>query len=626
MVVRILPTHIINKIAAGEVIDRPLSVIKELIENSIDAEATEIKIEITRGGRNSIYVTDNGKGIEKDDIITSLKRHATSKLNNDITNIKFLGFRGEALPSIAAVSKLTLTSKVRDSRDSWTIATTGNNQYKLKLASHVKGTTVQVRDLFFLIPTRLKFLKSEASETNASIELVRKLALSRENISFRLISNDKIVIDTRAQNLSIMSSAKRIIDVLGTQFIKNSIKFSAKKKNVKIYGYTSTPELNASTSLNQYFFINRRSVKDKVLSLALKTAYKNFIPKHRFAKIVLYLDINPTLIDVNIHPSKAQVKFRNEQEITKIVIKTLNHCISRVKLMDYKPITFSTKEYVLFQSQLRYNNTINSVARQDLKTKGQKPFHYFVEEHERILNKVSSVKMLSKEDKYNYPIKHTSQTSVIDDIQQRQYLKRPEYIGNNINQYRLGFAKCQIGRTYIVTESSDCIVLVNQHAAHARLAVEQAKNAFNKQKIQSQELLVPKIISLGKVLTQEIIQKKDYLKTLGIIIELNNKSQLIVKQLPYILHNIDMNFLIKSLAKSIYLYRDINLVQRTIYKILGDIAWRSSICVSKRFNLEEMNKILRQIEQYCFTTQSDYKCLIFVKLNLQEIEEIFKKS
>ena len=423
-----------------------------------------------------------------------------------------------------------------------------------------------------------------------------------------------------------MSSTKRIIDVLGTQFIKNSIKFSTKKKNIKIYGYTSTPTLNASTSLNQYFFINRRSVKDKILSLALKIAYKNFIPKHRFAKIVLYLDINPTLIDVNIHPSKSQIKFRNEQEITKIVVETLNNCISQAKLIDYKPITFSTKECVFFQSQVNYNDTINSVARQDLKTKRQKQFYYFVEEHERILNKVSSIKLLNKEDICNYPVKHNNQTSVVDDKQQRQYLERPECVSNNINQYRLGFAKCQIGRTYIVTEGNDCLILVNQHAAHARLAVEQAKSIFNKQKIQSQTLLVPKIVSLGKVLTQEIIQKKDYLKTLGIVIELNNKSQIIVKQLPCILHNIAMNSLIRSLAKNIYLYRDINFVQRTIYKILGDVAWHSSVCLNKHLNLEEMNKILRQIEQYCFTTQSDYKCLIFVKLNLQEIIGIFKKS
>ena len=321
MSIRVLTTNTINKIAAGEVVDRPLSVVKELVENSIDAGATEIEIEISRGGRNFISVTDNGKGIEKNEIELALERHATSKLKEeDISNIQYLGFRGEALPSIAAVSKLKIISKAFECNEAWEIEVIGGEKSNIKPTSRNVGTTIQVRDLFFSTPTRLKFLKSEASETSASIELLNKLALSRENISFKLISNDKIIVDTKAQGASILDSPQRLEDIIGKKFIDNAIKFFIEDEEIKVYGYASIPTYNAATSLNQHFFINKRFVKDKVLSIAVKAAYRNLIPHNRFPQIALYLDIDPKFVDVNVHPTKAEVRFRDGQKIKGIII------------------------------------------------------------------------------------------------------------------------------------------------------------------------------------------------------------------------------------------------------------------------------------------------------------------
>ena len=343
MVIRVLSTNTINKIAAGEVIDRPLSIVKELTENSIDAKASEISIEIRRGGRNFISIMDNGKGIKKEELSIALERHATSKLNEeDINNIQFLGFRGEALPSIASVSKMRIASRVEGDSNGWEINISGGQKSDIKPIAHSVGTYIEVQDLFFTTPARLKFLKSEASETSACIELVNKLALSRENISFKLFSNEKKIIDTMGQSASILESNKRVHDILGKIFIENTIKFDSEYDGIKVYGYTSIPTFNVATSINQYFFINKRIVKDKVLSIAVRIAYRNLIPHNRSPQILLYLDIDPKLVDVNVHPTKGLGMNRKLEALLSMLLEVqLQEVISeallkhQVKLQSY---------------------------------------------------------------------------------------------------------------------------------------------------------------------------------------------------------------------------------------------------------------------------------------------------
>jgi DNA mismatch repair protein MutL len=625
MSIRILSTNTINKIAAGEVIDRPLSVIKELTENSIDSGATEIVIEISRGGRNFISVTDNGRGMSKNELKLALKRHATSKLmEEDITNIQFLGFRGEALPSIASVSKVNIKSRAADSKDAWELQIYGGEESEIKPVSCNIGTTIQITDLFFTTPTRLKFLKSEASETSASIELVNKLALSRENISFKLVSNDKVIIDTSLQEKSILESSKRIEDILGKKFVENSIKFNFEEDDIKIYGYASIPTFNAATSLNQHFFINKRFVKDKVLSIAARAAYRNLIPHNRFPQIVLYLDINPKLVDVNVHPTKAEVRFKDEQRIKGIIINAIRTAITNSELKNNNELA---KEAVRFfkPQELSYSqNKALNLDHEKSSSEKRDRLDDLLKNHKSIINN-DIVKDFSDID---------SRDQEINDIKDnKEYLSKfvkseiKEQKQDDINNYEypLGFAKCQIDKTYIIAEKSDSLILVDQHAAHERLTLEKIKLQLKEGVLESQILLVPKVVDLGKVLTEGIIEKKYNLEKLGLVIERNGISQIIIRQVPVILQNLDVSGFIKNIAESIHLFDDINLIHEKIEEIWGNVACHSSIRAGRVLNIDEMNQLLREIEKTPLSEQCNHGRPTFVKLELKDIRKIFER-
>lgn len=634
MSIRVLTTNTINKIAAGEVVDRPLSVVKELVENSIDAGATEIEVEISRGGRNFISVTDNGKGIKKDEIELALERHATSKLKEeDISNIQYLGFRGEALPSIAAVSKLKIMSKNFECNEAWEIEVIGGEKSNLKPISRNVGTTIQVKDLFFSTPARLKFLKSEASETSASIELLNKLALSRENISFKLISNDKVIVDTKSQDVSILNSSQRLEDIIGKKFIDNAIKFSIEDEETKVYGYASIPTYNAATSLNQHFFINKRFVKDKVLSIAVKAAYRNLIPHNRFPQIALYLDIDPKFVDVNVHPTKAEVRFRDGQKIKSIIINAIRTAISKAELMSNKELANDAVRFFkpqgTFYTKPREDNNkaVDKLFVNNEKPTKQHGLRNLINSHEAIIGE--DIDLHSSESKDN-------DKEISDKKNDEKYLSN--FIKNEIEhrniednknilneEYPLGFAKCQIDKTYIVAEKSGSLILVDQHAAHERLTLEKIKIQLKKGKVESQILLIPEIVELGKVLTEEIVQKKDSLKVFGLIIERNGISQILIRQIPSIFQNLDINSFVRSIAENIYLFDDIELIYEKIEEIWGNIACHSSIRAGRVLNLEEMNALLRQIEQTSFSEQCNHGRPTFIKLEMKDIRKIFER-
>ena len=631
MSIRILSTNTINKIAAGEVIDRPLSVIKELTENSIDAGATEIVIEISRGGRNFISVTDNGRGMSKNELNLALERHATSKLmEEDITNIQFLGFRGEALPSIASVSKVNIKSRATDSEDAWELQIYGGGESEIKPVSCNIGTTIQITDLFFTTPTRLKFLKSEASETSASIELVNKLALSRENISFKLVSNDKVIIDTPLQEKSILESSKRIEDILGKKFVENSIKFNFEEDDIKIYGYASIPTFNAATSLNQHFFINKRFVKDKVLSVAARAAYRNLIPHNRFPQIVLYLDINPKLVDVNVHPTKAEVRFRDEQRIKGIIINAIRTAITNSELKNNNELA---KEAVRFfkPQELSYpQNKALNLDHEKSSSEKRDRLDDLLKNHKSIINNdiVKDFSDIDSRDQAINDIKDNKEylSNFVKSELKEQKEQNEENIENiGDDEFPLGFAKCQIDKTYIIAEKSDSLILVDQHAAHERLTLERIKLQLKGGALEGQILLVPEVVNLDKVLTEQIMQKKENLQKFGLVIERNGISQVTVRQVPVILQNLDIPGFVKNIAESIHLFDDISLVNEKIEEIWGNIACHSSIRAGRVLNIEEMNQLLREIEKTPLSEQCNHGRPTFVKLELKDIRKIFER-
>ena len=601
----------INKIAAGEVIDRPLSIVKELVENAIDANAKSIKIEIVRGGRNFIIVTDDGQGIKKNDILLALKRHTTSKLEeNDIDNIKFLGFRGEALPSITNVSKLKISSKAIGSDDAWEVSVINNKATHLSLVSQNNGTIVQVSDLFFLSPNRVRFLKSETKETSDIILLINKLAMSKERISFKLLSNSKTIIDTDAQSLG-----KRIEDILGYEFICNSIQFSVEKENIKLSGYTSVPTFNTYTTLNQYFFINRRFVKDRMLSSAINSVYKNLIPQRRFPQIVLYLDILPRLIDVNVHPTKSKIKFRDEEKIKNLVIEMMKKVIYDAGLHSDVSLSNQAIKFLRLQDpmQIKDSTSINiySKIRGTVVSSRQKKRDSLMHNHKLLL--ANSLNAMTLDHNLCYE-RLMNQKKIKNQLTDNKY------------EYPLGAAKCQINNNYIIAEKSDYIILVDQHAAHKRLILENIKNQLKKGKLPSQILLIPEVVNLGKLLTDVIIKKRSTLDSVGLAIEYKDLSHIIVRQIPIMFKKFNITNFIKAIAQNIHLSGNINFIKETISKVLANAACHSSARAEKALDIEEMNDLLRKVERTTYSSQFNYVQPTFITLELKAIKKIFEGS
>ncbi|MFQ3306852.1 MAG: DNA mismatch repair protein MutL [Candidatus Midichloriaceae bacterium] len=625
MTITILSSDTINKIAAGEVIDRPLSVIKELVENSIDAGAENILVEIDRGGRNFISVTDDGKGIEKSDLEIALERHATSKLNEDkIEDIRFLGFRGEALPSIAAISKLKISSKHTSSNEGWEIEVHGGVNQGIKPSSQMQGTHIRLTDLFYTTPIRLKFLKSESSETNACVELLNKLSLSHEKIGFTLISNGKKIIDTKKQECGILESNQRIEDILGENFIKDSIKFSYEDDKLKIYGYTSIPTYNSGTSVNQYFFVNRRVVKDKILSYAVKLAYSNLIPFNRSPYTVLFLEIDNDFVDVNVHPNKAEVRFRDGGIVKSAVINAIRSAITNTELRSSNKISQDALEF-LQKSKIEEKKRDNALSFKV--EEKQKIFNDLIDNHEKKLGEKFSISNELTKDNQDCVKDKLYETNFISNIVQEEISKKANNGVEDFSseKYPLGFAKCQIDKTYIISEGDGYLVFVDQHAAHERLTLEELKKQIKGKEVKSQVLLVPEVIDLGNVLTEQIIEKKQQLKEIGFHIDRNGMTQVIIRQIPVIFNKENIENLIKYIAENILLFDDIEVVYEKLDEIWGNVACYSSIRAGRVLKLEEMNALLRNMEKTPFSEQCNHGRPSFIKLELKDIRKLFER-
>jgi len=615
MPIKILSLNAINRIAAGEVIERPLSVVKELVENALDAQAKKVNIELSRGGRNFISIADDGCGIAKEDLALALKRHATSKLDEDkIDNINFLGFRGEALPSIASVSKLKIISA--NAGEAWEISSFGGVTKGIKPSSRQKGTCVEMRDLFFTTPARLKFLKSEVSETTACIDLVNKLALSRPDVTFKLVVNDQEIINCQGTS----EIKDRIKDIIGKEFIDNSLEFSTRLLGIKVYGFASIPTYNAATSVHQYFFVNKRIIKDKIFSIAVKAAYHSLIPHNRTARIILFMDIANRFVDVNVHPTKAEVRFTDMHKIKSLIIGGISSALINNKARHSTAISTRAVSFLKPQSgglSLKIKHKKNN----DIVPKGT-------------LCHLSSKHQGDLQTKVEISNNNNKQESLdIDKLQKKkqytQYLsikpptEKPAAITGD---FPLGFAKCQINKTYIIAEKSGCLILVDQHAAHERIVLENIKKQLLGGIVLGQMLLVPEIVELGNVFTDSIVAKKKQLQQFGFIIERNGISQVLVRQVPAILPNLDIVGFTKTIAENIHVFDDISHLQNKIEEIWGNIACHTSIRAGREMKIEEMNALLREIEDNPMAGQCNHGRPTFVELDFKDIEKIFERT
>jgi DNA mismatch repair protein MutL len=593
MKIKFLSPVTINRIAAGEVIERPASAVKELVENAIDAGSTDINITLQSGGRNLISIIDNGSGMTKEELGIAVERHTTSKLDEtNLLNIQHFGFRGEALASIGAVSKLTITSRARGEADAWELSVIGNEKEEVIPASLLGGTKVEVRDLFFATPARLKFLRSERTEIQHTQDMINKIAMANPHVGFTLISDNKNLL-----KVAPTSRKERIAAVMGKEFIDNAVEVNAENEGIKITGYVSIPTFNRGTSSEQYLYVNNRPVKDKLLMSVIKVAYQDFLARDRHPVAVLYIDIDREEVDVNVHPAKAEVRFRDPNLIKRAIISSIKNTLHSESHKTSTTIATETLTYFAPKSM------------------PQAGFSYSAP-------KTSYVPRASEPARTNFqPASLFADVMVMPEVRKEEAASSEEY-----KDFPLGNAKCQLHGTYIVAQNKDSIIIVDQHAAHERLVYEKLKKNFADNSVKRQRLLIPEIIEIPEKACNYLIARKQKLAKFGLGFEQAGLNAIIVNEIPSLIGNGDVKGLIKDLADDFLEYGENLTLAELIEHILETFACHHSIRAGRQLNLFEMNALLREMEQTPHSGQCNHGRPTYVELKLNDIEKLFGRK
>ena len=583
--IKILPDEIINQIAAGEVLDRPSSAVKELVENSIDANSKKISIFVRDGGKAEIIVKDDGNGISKQELELAVTRHATSKLNEKKINaLSFLGFRGEALPSIGSVSEMIIKSNTNNDQDGMMIEVISGIKKKIKPVNHRKGTTVSVKKLFFSTPARIKFLKTDNYESLLIKRIVQKLALCNFHIDFDLTINNKNAILTKSdQSIDKKKMLeRRVATLLGPQFIDNSIFINEVSENFKLKGYLGIPTFHHSNTNNQFLFVNGRVVQDKSMNVIFKVAYRDFMSYDRFPQLVLFIECPQDEVDVNVHPSKNEMRFRN-----------LNYLRSKIlKVFKSKLITAGHRASTL--------NTVKAIEKFSFKS-NQNTF------------------LELKDEKFND--ENLNNSSYYFDKS-----KTNESDKETPSLFPLGYAKSQFHKTYIISETDEGIIITDQHAAHERLVYEKLKKDFYKKKIKTQILLIPVVIDIDPSVIKNLEKKLQHVCEYGVKIEIFSKTSVIVRELPHILANCNVKKLAADLIEELVDTDDSKSLENEINKICSKMACHGSIRAGRDLQVDEMNDLLRKMESTPFSGQCNHGRPTYVELKIGDIEKLFGRK
>ncbi|MEE2694981.1 MAG: DNA mismatch repair endonuclease MutL [Pseudomonadota bacterium] len=579
--IKILSDELINKIAAGEVLERPVSAVKELIENSLDANATKIDIYIRDGGRTEITVSDNGEGIRKDELKTAVVRHATSKLDSSrLNDIRTLGFRGEALSSLAGVSDFTLRSNPKSTSEGYEVNFISGEFRYLKPVRQKKGTLVAIRNLFFSTPARLKFLKKENYESLLVKKIVRKFSLINFNTEFNLYIDRKKILETKVSRNEIRKERfrDRVKDILGTEFLDNSIELREKEKKIVLMGLLGFPTFNHSNSNNQFVFVNGRIINDKSINTIFRVAYKDFLFHDRFPQLILTINCPFDWVDVNVHPMKNEVRFEDINFLRAFIINSF-----KSKLASIGHLTSSINS----QKAIR-KFSIDRDLQNDL-----------------ILKENHEVKEKINDSENNIPTEDSF---------------------DNEKVFPLGYAKSQFHENYIISQTKTGIVIIDQHAAHERIVYEKLKKDFYENKIQRQILLIPVVIEVEGSIINDLKEKLGFLEKYGLKIELFGTNSLIVREIPIILSNCDVKKLTQDLIEWILDKDDFDSIEVEINKICSTMACHGSIRSGREMQKDEMNELLRKMENTPFSGQCNHGRPTYVELKLNEIEKLFGRK
>ncbi|WP_375608065.1 MULTISPECIES: DNA mismatch repair endonuclease MutL [unclassified Bartonella] len=617
MIIRHLSENIINQIAAGEVIERPANVVKELVENAIDADATRIEIITANGGKNFIKVSDNGCGIPADQLTLAVSRHCTSKITDDVHNICFLGFRGEALPSIGSVAKLKLTSRTKNAESAAEISVTAGKIVGPKPAAANPGTIVEVRDLFFVTPARLKFMKTDRAETNAISDMIKRIAIAFPHIRFSLSGLDRTSIELSATENNTQGQLQRITQIMGKEFAPNSIALNAEREAVRLTGFACLPSFNRNNSLHQFAYVNGRPVRDKFLWSALRGAYADVMPRDRYPVAILFIDLPPAEVDVNVHPAKADVRFRDPGLIRGLIVGAIREALQQSGIRPTS--TRSEAMLTAFQTQqpLAQQPLGNFKNTHLFSSYNPQPHHF------------TSASMVHK------PLDITSSFDLKEDATPiMEGLNIPSgdaYIPSTIPSseelsYPLGAARAQIHKNYIIAQTQDSLIIVDQHAAHERLVYEALKNALYSKPLPSQLLLIPEIVELSEEDATCLLTHKDALQKFGLGIESFGPGAIVVRETPSMLGEINVQALIKDLADEAAEYDTTNNLKAMLDYVAATMACHGSIRSGRLLRPEEMNTLLRQMEAIPNTSTCNHGRPTYIELKLADIERLFGRK
>jgi len=598
LTIRRLPEHVVNRIAAGEVVERPASVVKELVENALDAGAGRIDIVTAGGGKSLIRVADDGGGIDSADLALAVSRHCTSKLSgDDLAAIATLGFRGEALASIGAVARLSLLSRHASSAHAWTIDVDGGRVGDLRPASHAAGTQVEVRDLFFATPARLKFLRSDRAEAHAVTEVVRRLALANPRVRFTLAGPDRTPLDYPAADRGSPLEA-RIGQVIGRDFAENAMPIHAEREGIRLAGYAGLPTFNRANSLQQYMFVNGRALRDPLLAGALRAAYADVLARDRYPVAVLFLDVPAAEVDVNVHPAKTEVRFRDPGLVRGLLIGAIRDALAEHGFRAAS--TGGAATLAAFRSGMTQTHVPPGGAwggPPDWRGWAAPSGGGFAEAEQAgfaVVDRPSADGRASR--------------AAADEAS----LAKP-----------LGAARAQIHQNYIVAQTADGLVIVDQHAAHERIVYEKLKAGLEGRPVARQILLIPEVVELPRDDVERLVGRDGELAQMGLVVEPFGPGAVAVTETPAMLGQADAAGLVRDIADDLAEWDSSTRLAERLDRIASTMACHGSVRAGRRLKPEEMDALLREMEATPQSGQCNHGRPTYVELKLADVERLF---
>ncbi len=585
MKLRRLPDGLVNRIAAGEVIERPAAVVKELVENAIDAGAARIDVALADGGQSLIAVTDDGHGLSADELALAVERHVTSKLaNDDLSDIRTLGFRGEALPSIGAVSRLALTSRARGADQAWTLAVEGGRVGAPAPAALGGGTRVEARDLFFATPARLKFMKSARAETAAVADVVNQLAMAHPEIAFTLTADGRAPKRFEAAQGELLDARlARLATVMGRDFADNALAIEAARDGIGLSGHAGLPTLNRGNARLQFLFVNGRPVRDKLLFGAVRGAYQDLLARGRHPLVALFVDTPPGEVDVNVHPGKAEVRFRDAGLVRGLIVGALRHALDAA---GHRAAT--TVAHAALGAARPHGAPIRGTPR---------PSPGFAEALAEY---------------------HAPPAARVDEA------AAPDALGDMVAEsFPLGAARGQLHDTYVIAQTADGLVIVDQHAAHERLVLERMKAALATGGVARQLLLIPEVVELAAAAAGGLVARAGELAELGLVLEPFGDGAVVVREVPALLGETDVQGLVRDLADEVAEFDQALGLKDRLDAVCATLACHGSVRAGRRLNASEMNALLREMETTPHAGQCSHGRPTYVELKLADIERLF---